>query len=80
MEEKILENYLKAGSIAANLIKFGSGLVKKDALVLDIAEQIDAKILELGVEPAFPVNISINDISSIDHVGGVITDFPSMNQ
>lgn len=67
MEEEILEKYLKAGSIAANVLRFGSGLVKKDVLVLDIAEQIDAKILELGAEPAFPVNISINDIAAHFH-------------
>jgi methionyl aminopeptidase len=67
MEEEILEKYLKAGGVAANVLKFGSDLVKKDVLVLDIAEQIDAKISELGAEPAFPVNISINDIAAHFH-------------
>jgi len=67
MEKEILDKYLKAGKIAAKVLEYGCSLVKKDALVVDIAEKIDKKILELKAKPAFPVNISINDMAAHCH-------------
>ena len=67
MEKEILDNYKKAGKIAAQVLDFGSSLVKKDVLTVEIAEKIDKKIEELGGKPAFPVNISINDIAAHWH-------------
>ncbi|MFH1473835.1 MAG: type II methionyl aminopeptidase [Candidatus Aenigmatarchaeota archaeon] len=67
MEKEILDNYIKAGKIAAHVLDFGCGLVKKDVLTVEIAEKIDKKIEELGGKPAFPVNISINDIAAHWH-------------
>lgn len=64
MEKEILNKYLKAGKIAAEVLLFGKGLIKENAKVLDIAEAIDKKIFSLNAKPAFPVNISINDISA----------------
>jgi len=67
MEKQILDKYLKSGKVAAEVLKYGSKLIKKNALVLEIAEKVDKKIAELGAEPAFPVNISINDIAAHFH-------------
>ena len=67
MEKDILDKYIKAGKIAAQVLEHGCGLVKKDVLVVDIAEKIDKKILELNAKPAFPVNISINDMAAHWH-------------
>jgi len=67
MEGPILEKYKQAGSIAAEVLKYGSTLIKDNTLVVDIAEKVDKKIQELGAEPAFPVNISINDIAAHYH-------------
>lgn len=67
MEKEILEKYIKAGKIAAQVRDYGCGLVKKDALVVEIAEKIDKKIFELDAKPAFPVNISINDMAAHYH-------------
>lgn len=67
MEKEILDNYIKAGNIAAQVRDYGHRLVKKDALVVEIAEKIDKKIFDLGAKPAFPVNISINDMAAHYH-------------
>jgi len=64
MEKEILDKYLKAGKIAAEVLKYGKSLIKENVKVLDIAEEIDKKIFSLNGKPAFPVNISINDISA----------------
>jgi methionyl aminopeptidase len=67
MEKEILDKYIKAGKIAAQVRDYGCGLVKSNALVVEIAEKIDKKIFDLGAKPAFPVNISINDMAAHYH-------------
>lgn len=64
MDKDILEKYKKAGAIAKQALVFGKGLIKENAKVLDIAEAVEKKIIELGGKPAFPVNISINEIAA----------------
>jgi methionyl aminopeptidase len=64
MEEETLNKYIKAGNIAAQALQFGKGLTKPGIKILDIAEKIEAKIVELGGEPAFPVNISFDDTAA----------------
>lgn len=55
---------LKAGQIAKEVVAYAKTIIKKDMLLLDIAEKIEAKIIELGGKPAFPVNLSINEIAA----------------
>jgi methionyl aminopeptidase len=62
MEE--LDNYKKAGKIAAEALAYGKELIKKDAKVLDICDKVEAKIKELGGDMAFPVQISLNDAAA----------------
>ncbi len=62
MEKEILEKYLKAGRICAEIKDELSGILKPGAGLLKIAEAIDRKIQEKGGKPAFPVNISVNEI------------------
>jgi len=67
MEREILDKYVKAGEIAAEVLNYAKRAVKKDMLVLELAEKIDEKIFELKAKPAFPVNISINDMAAHYH-------------
>jgi methionyl aminopeptidase len=60
------ENYIKAGKIAAEVVKYAKSIIKKDVLLLEIADKIESKIIELGGKPAFPVNLSINEIAAHD--------------
>lgn len=64
MEEEILDKYKRAGKIAGAARKYGEGLIKEGASVLDVAEKIENKIFSLGGEPAFPVNISIDEVAA----------------
>lgn len=59
-----LENYKKAGDISKKVKEFAKQLIKPDMPLVDIAEKIEAKILELKGEIAFPVNLSIDDIAA----------------
>lgn len=58
------EKIIKAGKIARQVREYIKPLIKKDTPLLEIAEKIEEKIISLGGKPAFPTNLSINDISA----------------
>jgi methionyl aminopeptidase len=64
MEEKDLEKLIKAGKIAKEVQS--SINIKLGDRIEDIANRGESKIKELGAEPAFPNNISINEIAAHD--------------
>jgi len=55
---------LEAGRIASEVRKYAKTIIKKDVPLLEIAEKIEAKIKACGGKPAFPVNLSIDNISA----------------
>src|SRR3989344_429457 len=68
-----MKDWIKAGEIASEALEYGMGLIKKDKSVLEIVESVEAKIFQLGGKPAFPTNISINEIAA--HYSPVKDDF-----
>ncbi|MEM4242857.1 MAG: type II methionyl aminopeptidase [Candidatus Woesearchaeota archaeon] len=54
----------KAGKIAAEALQHGAGLVKKGALLRDVCEAVEQKIIELGAKPAWPVQVSCNEVAA----------------
>ncbi len=64
MKEKELTAYRQAGKIASEVRKWSKSLIKKDALVLDIADKIEEKITDKGARIAFPVNVCLNDVAA----------------
>lgn len=58
------QKILQAGKIAKQVREFAKSIIKKDMPLLEIAEKIEDKIKELGGEPAFPTNLSINNIAA----------------
>lgn len=56
-----IEKWMKAGKICAQVKEYAMPLIKRDAKLLEVAEKIESKILELGGKPSFPVNIGINE-------------------
>ena len=64
MNEIIKQNYIKAGRISAEVLEYGKSLIKKGNSLLDATEKIEKKIFEVGGKPAFPVQISCNDIAA----------------
>jgi methionyl aminopeptidase len=59
-----LKCYLKAGEISKKVKEYMKEIVKKDVLVVEIADKIEARIKELGGDMAFPTNISIDEIAA----------------
>jgi len=62
-EEKI-KKLIKAGEIAKKAKNFASELIKPNMPLLEIAEKIENEIIKLGGKPAFPVNLSINEVAA----------------
>lgn len=57
-------NYLQAGKIASEVVAYAKSFIKAGMPLLEIANKIDDKIRELKGKPAFPVNLSINEIAA----------------
>lgn len=55
-----IKKTIEAGKIIAQIREEIPGRIKPGVKLLDIAEFVENKIVELGAEPAFPCNISIN--------------------
>ena len=77
MEEKI-EKLVKAGKIAQQVKKEVLGLIKPGASLYEIAEFVEKRIIELGGKPAFPCNLSINEIAA--HYTPYIEDKTILNE
>lgn len=67
MGKNEIELYKKAGKIAKEVREFAKNSVKKSMLLVEIAKKIEDKIYDLGGEPAFPVNLSMNEIAAHYH-------------
>ena len=55
---------LLAGKISSDVKKYAREIIKSEVSLLEIAEKIEDKIIELGGKPAFPTNLSINEIAA----------------
>ena len=66
MEKEIIEKYKRAGSIAAGIREDALKKLKPGMKIIELAEFIEREIEKRGGKPAFPVNISINDITAHD--------------
>lgn len=76
MDEEIVRKYLRAGEIAEKVKARALREVKPGDKILDVVTFLENYIRELGAEPAFPVNISIDNEAAhrtayIDDVGTV---------
>ncbi|MBI2578399.1 MAG: type II methionyl aminopeptidase [Candidatus Aenigmarchaeota archaeon] len=64
MDKEAEEKYLLAGKIAAEVREESRSWLKVGKPLLELAEQIEGAIRSKGAEPAFPVNLSLNEISA----------------
>ncbi len=64
MKKQEIADYKKAGIIAKQIKDYAKSIIKPNTPLNEIAEKIEAKILELGGEVAFPVNLSIDDLTA----------------
>ncbi len=58
------DKVIQAGKIAVEARTYARELIKPGMPLLEIAEKIESKIIELGGLLAFPVNLSINEIAA----------------
>src|SRR3989344_4648134 len=58
------DELIKAGKIAKEAREFAKNIVKENSQLLDVAEKIENKIIELGGKCAFPVDLSIGNIAA----------------
>jgi methionyl aminopeptidase len=72
ISQEVIDCYLKAGKICAEVREYLKTIVRKDVNVLEIAEKIETKVEELGGSNAFPVNISIDEVAA--HYTPVLDD------
>lgn len=56
--------YRKAGEIAASVMEAGLKKIKEGRKLLEIAEYVEGVIAEKGAKPAFPCNISVNEVAA----------------
>ncbi|MEK6889491.1 MAG: type II methionyl aminopeptidase [Nanoarchaeota archaeon] len=64
MNSEEISKLEKAGKIAVETIAYAKSFIKPGMLLIEIAEKIEKKIEELGGKPAFPVNLSINEVAA----------------
>ncbi len=64
MKEEEITKLKKAGEITVKAKEYAKSIISKHTHLLEIAEKIENKIIELGGKPAFPVNLSINEIAA----------------
>ncbi len=64
MNDTIHEYYIEAGKIASHVLKEAECRIRENVPLLEVAEYAEKRIMELGAEPAFPCNISLNEVAS----------------
>ncbi len=64
MPEEVIRKYLEAGRIAREVRDYSEKIVKPGASVLEVCSELERMIVEKGGSPAFPCNISINEVAA----------------
>ncbi len=72
MSGDIPDVYKRLGTVMRELLKYAMEITHPGMPVLELCERIEGRIRELGVKPAFPVNVSINEVAA--HYTAVIGD------
>ncbi len=72
MEDEEIKKLKEAGRIAKIVREEAAKIAKPGMKLLELAELIEKRIRELGGEPAFPVNLSLNEVAA--HYTPVVDD------
>ncbi|WP_019176149.1 type II methionyl aminopeptidase [Methanomassiliicoccus luminyensis] len=64
MDQDALDSIIKAGAVTREARQLGAGMIGEGVSLLSVAEEVEALIEKRGAKPAFPVNISINQIAA----------------
>jgi len=58
------EKYQRAGEIAAKVRDEMKRIVHEDTLIIDVCDRAEDMIIKMGGKPAFPCNVSINEVAA----------------
>lgn len=61
---EILEKYFQAGRIAMKVREEIRGIIREGMPLIEVCEIVEERIRSLGGKPAFPCNISVNEIAA----------------
>ena len=64
MEKEELKAYLKAGEITGEMQEYSAKNLKVGDNLFEFAEKVEEKIIKKGGFPAFPINLSVNDVAA----------------
>lgn len=64
LESEVIECYKKAGRLAREALERGKKMCKVGLPYFDIVKEVESVIREGGGFPAFPVNVSVNDVGA----------------
>lgn len=64
MNEDILEKMRRAGTIAGEAREIGADMIDEGVKLLDVATEVEGYIVRKGARPAFPTNLSINEVAA----------------
>jgi methionyl aminopeptidase len=62
--KEVLQKYEKAGKIAREVREEAKNFVHEDMPLVDICERVESLIAKKGGKPAFPCNVSVNEIAA----------------
>ncbi|MFA6072496.1 MAG: type II methionyl aminopeptidase [Candidatus Woesearchaeota archaeon] len=63
-DKEQLTNYMQAGKINSQALDLGAHLIKKESSMIEVLDKIEAFIKSKGAIPAFPAQISLNNIAA----------------
>ncbi len=78
LTEEELEAYRKAGKLLAEVREQARPLVKPGTTLLEIAEVVEESIAQRGGKPAFPCNVSVNEVAA--HYSPPVNDDASIKE
>ena len=64
LDDEAVEKYITAGQIAADVRDEVSSMIKEEMQIIDICNTAEEMIRSLGGEPAFPCNVSVNEVAA----------------
>jgi methionyl aminopeptidase len=64
MDEIVYKKYRKAGKISRGALEYGISLIEENKKYLEVAEKVEKYIADKGAKPAFPANISVNEVAA----------------
>lgn len=64
LPEDVFQKYRCAGKIAAEVREKARKIVREGMPIIDLCEKVEALIREGGGQPAFPCNVSVNEVAA----------------